>query len=554
MAGSAAVMSLYAVGKQDTYFDGKDSFFEFNQLRHSNFTKFQRSTKILKPSTTTSTQWPFNETIQVIFNPQQMGDLLCNMYLKCTLPANNDNNGQFKFSYAADIGKAIIKTIEFRVDEFELETLYTDWAVIYDELYMSEEEKDAVKFLDNNGKPSGTMAGTSDNPSKRGINLYIPLHFFFGRRHSTQDFDNKLLNDKYFKPYFPLCAIHKQKIFLNITFNDKTFFTNSQPEVVMELPQFEIVTEEITVTPLERSYIINNKQTITTELMRRQSPIDIDSFFVEAKNNLVPKIPVKTLHWFFRRDEFETRPNEIANRFNYGNYYSGPTTTSNIYVQAENPIMSDAELFINGTQNLGFMEAKERNLSSTANYFKHQVPFKIGLSAPLRNIYTYSFSLKPKDPLPTGALDFSQLNSDKTFLLASLLETGKTVSQTVSNIQTDSNPIISATGTIQTSQSGTTLSINVTANCFSTIRIYQNSGIPFYTSITPETSVSQTPSITSINNEIYVEASNVQLGVTSYTSNISLLKPPLVYKYHLYYTGYQTLEFENGFLRPMFST
>ena len=431
-----------------------------------------------------------------------------------------------------------------------METLYTDWAVIYDELYMSEEEKDAVKFLDNNGKPSGTMAGTSDNASNRGINLYIPLHFFFGRRHSTQDFDNKLLNDKYFKPYFPLCAIHKQKIFLNITFNDKTFFTNSQPEVVMELPQFEIVTEEITVTPLERSYIINNKQTITTELMRRQSPIDIDSFFVEAKNNLVPKIPVKTLHWFFRRDEFETRPNEIANRFNYGNYYSGPTTTSNIYVQAENPIMSDAQLFINGTQNLGFMEAKERNLSSTANYFKHQVPFKIGLSAPLRNIYTYSFSLKPKDPLPTGALDFSQLNSDKTFLLASLLETGK--DSTVTTAQTQNDVIATLTATISTKQSGTTLSVTAVANCLSTIIVYQNNN-EIISTLNPVLTITQSVSTSKINNTFYMTASNVANG-RSTTAEISLIKPPLVYKYHLYYTGYQTLEFENGFLRPMFST
>jgi len=548
MTGSAAVMSLYAVGKQDTYFDGKDSFFDFKQLRHTHFTKFNRTTKIKKPSTTTSTQWPFNETIQVTMNPQQMGDLLCNMYLKCTLPANDTPPNTF--SYASDVGKALIKTIEFRVDEFELETLYTDWSVIYNELYMTEEEKEGLKHLDNNGQPSGTMASVPGDNNTTGVKLFVPLYFFFGRRHSTQDFDNKLLNDKYFKPYFPLCAIHKQKIFLNITFNDRTFFTNAPSQVNMELAQFEIVTEEVTLSPIERSFIINNKQTITTELMRRQSPIDIDSFFVEAKNNLVPKIPVKTLHWFFRRDEFENSSTEIANRFNFGNYYSGPTITSNIYVQAENPIMSDAELFINGTQNLGFMEAEARNLTSTANYFKHQVPFKVGLSAPLRNVYTYSFSLKPKDPLPTGALDFSQLNSDKTFLLASLLETGKDSFAT--NTTTENDVIATLLGTITTKQSGTTLSITATSNCLSNITVFQNDNEVIST-LSPVLTLTQNISITEINNTLYMTASNVANG-TSTTSKISLIKPPLVYKYHLYYTGYQTLEFENGFLRPKFST
>lgn len=548
MAGSAAVLSLNAVGRQDTFFDGEDSFFKFNQLRHSNFTKFQRSTKIKKPTTTTSETWPFGETIQVTLNPQQMGDLLCNMYLKCTLPANSVE--PYRFSYAADVGKALIETMELRVDEYELETLYTDWSVIYNELYMTEEEKDGLRNLDNNGKPSGTMASTPDDGNETGVKIFVPLYFFFGRRHSTQDFDNKLLNDKYFKPYFPLCAIHKQKIFLNIRFNNKTFFTNSQPQIDMQLAQFEIITEEITLSHMERSYIVNNKQTITTELMRRQSPIDIDSFFVEAKNNLVPNIPVKTLHWFFRRDEFENNPDEIANRFNYGNYYSGPTTTSNIYIQAENPIMSDAELFINGTQNLGFMKGETRSSTSTANYFKQQVPFKVGLSAPLRNVYTYSFSLKPKDPLPTGALDFSQLNSDKTFLLASLMETGKNSSATTSNTQNDVIATISAT--VTTTQSGTTLTATATSNCLSTLNIIQN-GSSVYTSPSPELTHIQRLSLTSINNVLSLEASNVLNG-TSTTTNISLVKPPLIYKYHLYYTGYQTLSFEDGFLTPMFST
>tara|TARA_R110002073_G_scaffold123085_3_gene266410 strand:+ start:5982 stop:7628 length:1647 start_codon:yes stop_codon:yes gene_type:complete len=548
MAGSAAVLSLNAVGRQDTYFDGKDSFFKFNQLRHSNFTKFQRSTKIKKPTTTTSQTWPFGETIQVTLNPQQMGDLLCNMYLKCTLPANGIE--PYRFSYAADVGKALIETMELRVDEYELETLYTDWSVIYNELYMTEEEKDGLRNLDNNGKPSGTMASTPGDGNESGVKIFVPLHFFFGRRHSTQDFDNKLLNDKYFKPYFPLCAIHKQKIFLNIRFNNKTFFTNSQPQIDMQLAQFEIITEEITLSHMERSYIVNNKQTITTELMRRQSPIDIDSFFVEAKNNLVPNIPVKTLHWFFRRDEFENNPDEIANRFNYGNYYSGPTTTSNIYIQAENPIMSDAELFINGTQNLGFMKGETRSSTSTANYFKQQVPFKVGLSAPLRNVYTYSFSLKPKDPLPTGALDFSQLNSDKTFLLASLMETGKNSTASTSNTQ--NNVIATLTGTIVTTQAGSTLTVTATSNCLSNLTIVQND-LNVYTSFSPELTHTQELTLPSINNVLSLEASNVLNG-TSTTTNISLVKPPLIYKYHLYYTGYQTLSFEDGFLTPMFST
>jgi hypothetical protein len=212
--------------------------------------------------------------------------------------------------------------------------------------------------------------------------------------------------------------------------------------------------------------------------------------------------------------------------------------------------MSDAELFINGAQNLGFMEADTRNSTSSANYFKHQVPFKVGLSAPLRNIYTYSFSLKPKDPLPTGALDFSQLNSDKTFLLASLLETGKDSTSTIS--QTQNNVIATLTASILTQQSGTSLSVTATANCLSNITVYQN-GVDIISTSDPILTTTQSVSTSRINNTFYMTASNVANGLST-TTEISLIKPPLVYKYHLYYTGYQTLEFENGFLRPMFSS
>jgi hypothetical protein len=36
------------------------------------------------------------------------------------------------------------------------------------------------------------------------------------------------------------------------------------------------------------------------------------------------------------------------------------------------------------------------------------------LARPIRNIYTYSFSMNPINVEPSGSLDFSQIQSDKT--------------------------------------------------------------------------------------------------------------------------------------------
>ena len=53
---------------------------------------------------------------------------------------------------------------------------------------------------------------------------------------------------------------------------------------------------------------------------------------------------------------------------------------------------------------------------SDHKYFKYVVPFSSRLSRPLRNIYTYAFSMNPINVEPSGMLDFSQLQSNRTVL------------------------------------------------------------------------------------------------------------------------------------------
>ena len=44
------------------------------------------------------------------------------------------------------------------------------------------------------------------------------------------------------------------------------------------------------------------------------------------------------------------------------------------------------------------------------------------MSVPAKNIYTYSFCLDPLDPQPSGAVDFSLMDSNSTLLTGSLYE------------------------------------------------------------------------------------------------------------------------------------
>ena len=69
--------------------------------------------------------------------------------------------------------------------------------------------------------------------------------------------------------------------------------------------------------------------------------------------------------------------------------------------------MENVSFYING--------GKIPNVSKTNHsYYKYLIPFRNRLATPIRNIYTYSFSMNPINVEPSGNLDFSQIQSEKT--------------------------------------------------------------------------------------------------------------------------------------------
>jgi len=72
-----------------------------------------------------------------------------------------------------------------------------------------------------------------------------------------------------------------------------------------------------------------------------------------------------------------------------------------------NPVLKGARFHINGNPLPDIT-------SSTHAFYKYLVPYQRRLSRPIRNLYTYSFSMSPATVDPSGNLDFSQLKSDRT--------------------------------------------------------------------------------------------------------------------------------------------
>ena len=108
-----------------------------------------------------------------------------------------------------------------RVDEMIVEKYHADWGIIYDELYLDESEKRTKRYTINRNIAEDTSISNikrSRNKSK----VFVPIPFFFSRKYESDEYETNKPN----RPYFPLCAIHKQKIEFEIEFNPQSFFTD----------------------------------------------------------------------------------------------------------------------------------------------------------------------------------------------------------------------------------------------------------------------------------------------------------------------------------------
>ena len=407
-----ATLSLNAIGQQDKDLlrDEPDySFFNYKTEQHSNFTKYHRGITVYKSPAAKPT-WPFGESVKVTLNPQNMGDLLCNMYVKIKFPAVESNS-----NIADQIGRHVLESVTMNVDELEVDKYHDDWGIIYDELYLDSSEKRTKRYMLNRNQADNTSHLNDHLLSRYPSELLIPIPLFFSRKYEGDEYESNSPN----RPYFPTCAAYKQKIIFDFKFRPPTFFTNNRnAHNVLTLPEFSIFMEEITVTDEERLYLKLNKQVFITDIVKKHPSTETEVGKENVKLQLVPDIPVKSLFWFLRKKAYEdetvsgstnlpdanSQERNFSNRFNFSS-----ASTYSISNSFFNAVMESAKIFING-QDLPNVPKPDHS------YYKYLIPYNHRLSRPDRNIYTYAFAMNPINVEPSGSLDFSKLNSDRTIL------------------------------------------------------------------------------------------------------------------------------------------
>jgi hypothetical protein len=131
-----SILSLFAVGPQDEYLTSNayvGNQFSAKYIKYSNFVMYQRVIPFPPPNPSYQ-----GNVLQVELRPTELGHLLSNMYMKVKMPAIKG------YTYSEHVGRALIKQIDLLVNETVIETIYDDWYVIKDQLFLDADEQYSI--------------------------------------------------------------------------------------------------------------------------------------------------------------------------------------------------------------------------------------------------------------------------------------------------------------------------------------------------------------------------------------------------------------------------
>jgi len=244
--------------------------------------------------------------------------------------------------------------------------------------------------------------------------IIVPLDFFFCRRHSA----NNKARERLRRPYFPLCSMWNQKLYVRFTFQPNNWWCNVPVGSGIDLYSPDgttfptIITEEILLTDEERLYYMSTPQKYLVPQVQKESTLSFSG------NNpvleLTANFPVQTIAWFFRNKNYETviDGRYYDSRYSYGYTTQYIQTGINLQFPSGNSnfvdVISNAKITLNSIDILSTFQG--------SLYYSFKQPIEHNLSIPSKNIYTYSFGLSPKEYNQGGYLNFSKLDSQTTNL------------------------------------------------------------------------------------------------------------------------------------------
>ena len=403
MAGG--LLQIVAKGAQDVYLTGNPQITLFKAVyrRHTNFAQ-------------ECIQQTFNESVtknataltSVI---AKNADLLSNMHLKVTLPADTIASATSYVAWCNNTGHAFIKDVEFILGSNSIDKQDSVWLDIFNEL--TDETGNENPLINKHTAKTAYLRsmGGGTLTALAAQKLYIPLKFWFCRNPGLA---------------VPLCALQYQDVKIKINTRGISSLINSDGTITNSsdgTPTVKLFADFIYLDTEERRRFRTIKHEYLIEQVQRQS----STLTTGATNtiNLIFNNPVKCIYWVLRDSTSSTAATsysasidatanlEIAamsNNNDYFNYMTTANTNSEVIngVTAYEPFSTGNILF----------NSSDRFSTQDASYFRTLQPFQAGYKIPEKHIYMYSFALKPNEFQPSGTCNFSRIDHPKLQLLS----------------------------------------------------------------------------------------------------------------------------------------
>jgi hypothetical protein len=396
------MLQISAYGSQDVYLTGNPqiTFFKSVYRRHTNFS--MESFDLSYEGTGS-----FGQNINCKI--ERVGDLLSNLHVYVKLPAASatfTDSGTDAKNWVNAIGYALLEQIDLEIGGERVDRQYGLWLDIWNELDdVNNKEWDLVGKVSN---PKGVTNFEHDPDLEynqtNATEYYIPLRFWFCGRPGLA---------------LPLIALQHQDINLKINIraqNQCVVAAGTASSFTGSITEFKIYGDYIYLDVDERRKFASQSHEYLIEQLQK------DNQSLEAgKDNEINinfNHPCKDIVWVFQdsdRNVLDTTPapndytNVLSKSGNDWFNYNGSVNNTNIAGTINNTAIGNhTDPF--STANLKF-NGVNRFSERPPSYFKKYQPLTHYDNVPEKNIYCYSFAVKPCEHQPSGTCNFSRLDN-----------------------------------------------------------------------------------------------------------------------------------------------
>jgi len=415
MGGSS--IQLYALGPQDYHLTANPqiTFFKSVFKRHTNFTKDIR--RIFFSENTPSLG--SKETVAKI---NIDGDLLSSVYLEVDITGTvtNANAGKYTINH---FGNSLVKKVELEIGGFIIDTHYSQWLQIHDELTHNISEHNTT-MSDTHGGLDTSLNLTTGSHDSYEINSHnrvtgnCPL-IFGGQGNYGSNVVGGTYTKKFIIPlkfwftknpgmYLPLSALYKHEIKLRFSFEEETKLKGTH-DITNFKSKIKLFGEFIHLDEDEKrrfsqsnhEYIIEQVQLNNNGPFTTTSTTDtsITTQLINMDYELNFLHPVKYFVWVIV-NEGVLDSNLGTTNIGQGPCYFTSLCSNSIY--GNDGYDGNVEILLDGI---------EREMTLPMIYYTRMYPKKYCNYTPeLDRIGMYSFALNPFSAEPSGTCNFSKIN------------------------------------------------------------------------------------------------------------------------------------------------